>query len=97
MSAPAAVHTCEKCGSPRTRPLGPASGAYFRCDACAYIFPIRHERATHTPSSTAAPQPAHECPKCRSTRVQTVGRSADPPLLHVRCDACGHVSSTGAA
>jgi len=31
MSAPAAVHNCQKCGSPRTRRLGPAPGVYFRC------------------------------------------------------------------
>ena len=76
---PATSPICPKCGSHRTRSLGPAPFVYHRCDACEYVFRPREE------------QTAHLCPKCGSHRTRIVGQSGEPPLVHRRCEACGHV------
>lgn len=33
------------------------------------------------------------CPKCGSHRTRIVGQSGKPPIVHYRCEDCGHVFS----
>jgi Zn finger protein HypA/HybF involved in hydrogenase expression len=33
------------------------------------------------------------CPQCRGHRTRIVGQSGRPPVVHYRCEQCGHVFS----
>jgi hypothetical protein len=44
-------------------------------------------------SSQALPPSSNGCTKCGSARTRIVGQSGWPPLIHRRCEDCGHVSS----
>jgi transposase-like protein len=39
------------------------------------------------------PKPPPVCPKCGNKRTRIVGQSGEPPLVHYRCEDCGHVFS----
>ena len=36
--------------------------------------------------------PPRSCSKCGSARTTVMGRSEAPPLAHVHCGSCGHIS-----
>jgi DNA-directed RNA polymerase subunit M/transcription elongation factor TFIIS len=84
---------CPKCGSVRTRRVGPLSVDYRRCDACEYLFRERDESQRER-EPLIERSSAVVCAKCRSRRVRIIGQSTErPPLVHCQCDACGHISS----
>lgn len=45
-------------------------------------------------TTAVEPPPASDvCPKCGSHRTRIVGQSGNPPVVHRRCEDCGHVFS----
>jgi hypothetical protein len=38
-------------------------------------------------------KPPPACPTCGRQRTRIVGQSGQPPLVHCRCEQCGHLSS----
>jgi len=86
-----ASRACPKCRTDRTRRIGVTN--YHRCDACEYLFSIGAERVERSDSSAAHRQRSAACPKCRGDRTRIVGQTSTPPLIHRRCDGCGHVFS----
>jgi uncharacterized Zn finger protein len=43
--------------------------------------------------SDAYPPPPHVCTKCGGLHTRIVGQSGTPPLIHRRCEDCGHIFS----
>jgi hypothetical protein len=39
------------------------------------------------------PQPPPACAKCATQRTRIVGQSGQPPVVHYRCEHCGHLFS----
>jgi len=46
-----------------------------------------------TPQRRSQPPPANGCVQCGSLHTRIVGQSGKPPVIHRRCEDCGHLSS----
>ena len=84
------LHVCPKCQCARTRSVSTTRTAYYRCDACEYVF--RPPTAAKPARAVASLRKA--CTQCGSGRTRVIGRSAPLPLIHIYCDDCGYLSSS---
>ena len=50
---------------------------------------VRNEELANSSTQKLPPS----CPQCRGHRTRIVGQSGRPPVVHYRCEECGHVFS----